>query len=712
MNFDETWTKFMEARSKPLNERFPGQYRSLIVETNDPLNMGRVRFRCPDMHDADLEVAMCPWANPATDLGGNAKRFISPCIGDWVWVTFEKQHPYGPIYTGFADPLKRRLYALPQIHRPTGESYDVNGNAQPSKNDFDKDYLPKDGRPMSHGWQDRYGNIDMHSAVGYYPAEHEIAPDALGRESFSNPKVNDPDRKYMMRATKYGHMMIMSDVGYYWKKVNDSVGEFTGNAQKDEDFEIKRWKWYQTLANEDKPKQTDQRKVSIQTRYGHKFELRDVGWAQPGPFNSKSRPDYTEEAYLSDERERDERWIKLRTKAGMLIQLSDIGSDPSKDETIKSSLLDDINKQDRLGEPTGKLEDWKDKDARFIRFVSRHGYKFAIDDRGSSKQAAEAEESPRGNGILIKGRRTASSKKQDKTGTPVGFFWEFNENNEANHSTWGSPLGNTIELNDRYQYLMLAANLPDWPAPYKGLSENEFVRKPTAKVAESNSHHLKIDGDNEYIRLKTRAGKGKGPDKPSVTVASGGENQGFEARDCEEGDGPWVELVDAERRGFWMSKKYQLSCWRAKSGSEMLQVLDDQNKHMLLLNLNSSGMIEIYSQGEVGIFSDTRIRLQSEGTIELLARSGIIMQSAGAKAALSGDGLNVATKISADVLNARTVIAGSFVEGGAAVVSPPSLAAFPKPAKPAKIEPEDRAKTYNGPYEDCPLEEVEHGLLK
>ena len=336
MNFDETWTKFMEARSKPLNERFPGQYRSLIVETNDPLNMGRVRFRCPDMHDADLEVAMCPWANPATDLGGNAKRFISPCIGDWVWVTFEKQHPYGPIYTGFADPLKRRLYALPQIHRPTGESYDVNGNPLPSKNDFDKDYLPKDGRPMSHGWQDRYGNIDMHSAVGYYPAEHEIAPDALGRESFSNPKVNDPDRKYMMRATKYGHMMIMSDVGYNWKKVNDSVGEFTGNAQKDEDFEIKRWKWYQKLANEDKPKQTDQRKVSIQTRYGHKFELRDVGWAQPGPFNSKSRPDYTEEAYLSDERERDERWIKLRTKAGMLIQLSDIGSDPSKDETIKT----------------------------------------------------------------------------------------------------------------------------------------------------------------------------------------------------------------------------------------------------------------------------------------------------------------------------------------------------------------------------------------
>lgn len=709
MSFDDTWNKFMEARSKPLNERFPGQYRAQIVETNDSLNMGRVRFKCPDLHDADLAADMCPWANPATDLGGSAKRFTAPCIGDWVWVAFEKQHPYGPIYTGFADPLKRRLYALPHVHRPTGDSFDVDGNVQLSKNDYDKEYLPLDGRPMSHGWQDRYGNLELHSALGFFPSEHAQAPDALGNEIFDNPKANEPDRKYMLRATKYGHIMIMSDVGYSWKK-DAKYGEFTGNAESDNDFDIKRWKWYQKYANENKPKETDQRKIMMQTRYGHKFEMRDVGWAQPGPFDSKSRPDFSDETYLSKEDKLDQRWVKIRTKGGMLIQLSDIGTDPGSDETIKRSELLELELQDKLGEPTGNIDDWNNKDARFMRFVSRHGFKLAIDDRGTSKTEAETEESPRGNGILLKGRRTGASKQADDTGKPVGFYWEFNENNAANHSTWGTPLGTTIEINDRYQYLMMATNLNGWAAEYKGLSENEFIRKPTARIAEKESHHLKIDSDNEYIRFKTRVGKGKGPDRPVVPVGASGEHQGFEARDGAEGDGPWVELVDAERRGFWMSSKYQLSVWRGKSGNEMLQLFDDNSKNMLLLNLNQSGMIEIYSKSEVAIFADSKIRLQSDGDIEILARNNIIMQAGGAKAALANDGLNVATKISTSIINAQTVVAGGFVEGGATVISPPSVSAVPKPTAPSKLEPADRAATYNGPYEDCPADEVEHGL--
>ena len=127
--------------------------------------------------------------------------------------------------------------------------------------------------------------------------------------------------------------------------------------------------------------------------------------------------------------------------------------------------------------------------------------------------------------------------------------------------------------------------------------------------------------------------------------------------------------------------------------------------------MNSDGMIEIYSKGEVGIFADTNIRLQSEGDIELLAKNNIIMQANGSKAALVGGGFNVSTKLSVDTINAKTVTAGSISEGSASVISPPSLANLPKPTTPEKIEPTDRAKTYNGPYEDCPIEEVEHKLL-
>ena len=52
-NISTVWNKFFKHRTRTLWDRFPGYYRSLVVETNDPLNMYRVRYKCPDMHDWD-----------------------------------------------------------------------------------------------------------------------------------------------------------------------------------------------------------------------------------------------------------------------------------------------------------------------------------------------------------------------------------------------------------------------------------------------------------------------------------------------------------------------------------------------------------------------------------------------------------------------------------------------------------------------------------
>ena len=62
--------------------------------------------------------------------------------------------------------------------------------------------------------------------------------------------------------------------------VNFCVG--TGDADNDRDFEIKRYKYNLRLLNEDKPNSVDrdQRRYEVRTRAGHKFEMRDVGWAQ------------------------------------------------------------------------------------------------------------------------------------------------------------------------------------------------------------------------------------------------------------------------------------------------------------------------------------------------------------------------------------------------------------------------------------------------
>jgi hypothetical protein len=306
---DLVWQSFGAERTRQLFERFPGQYRALVVETNDPLQWYRVRFKCPELHDYNLKPEQCPWADKAPWLGGkNTGSWSNPCIGDIVWITFEKQHPYGPIWTGFATPTRRKYYPLESIFTKSPLAVKEDGTADETPSDYQEDYLPKDRRPMSHGNQDRYGNLNLVSSVGFYPTEHKDKPapngtDAISKSKFDfgdKPEINNPDRKYVANVTKYGVIMIMSDVGYYWKKDGD-IGEFEGDFDKDRDFEINRYFYLQKLLNEDKPKSEsqDQRRFEIKTRAGHKLEMRDVGWAQEGGGMSgkedagqtKSRPD-------------------------------------------------------------------------------------------------------------------------------------------------------------------------------------------------------------------------------------------------------------------------------------------------------------------------------------------------------------------------------------------------------------------------------------
>lgn len=585
-NLGVVWNKFFSERTRTLWDRFPGHYRALVVETNDPLNMFRVRFKCPDLHDFDNATSDCPWAVPAFDLGGKrAGRFSHPVIGDWIWITFERGHPYGPIWTGFADPTRRKFYSYPQVFTPTPLSVNEDGKPADQPTDFDEDYLPKDGRPMAHGWADRYGNLDIHSSVGFFPVEHKDVPpppdhDAVQGSDFKQksqpPEVNDPDKKYMCRVTKYGNIFMMGDQGYHWQKEDDGdLGEFTGDFKEDEQFETKRWLFLQKLLNDGVPKASqkdgDQRKQMLLNRYGSRIEMRDTGWAQQGPIESKSREgEFGPARILSKESNNDYRWIKIRSKGGMLFQAYDKGFHPQDDTFVKRHLLEESGSK-------SEMEDkyWGDRDARWIRMVTRYGIKSAWDDRGSHDKRARKRELPRGVGHLIKGRRSPAAKKREATGNSRGFQWEFNERDDANHSMWCSPLGQAIELNDRYQYMMLTAALgKKWVPKWQHIKDNEFIAKPTMiKDPERKTHHLKLDHDNEYIRFKTRANKGVKPEKPANPSGVGGSeiHQGFEAHDGSKGDGPWAEVVDCQRRGMWFSKQNQLGIWRAKKGRQMYQ---------------------------------------------------------------------------------------------------------------------------------------------
>ena len=98
----------------------------------------------------------------------------------------------------------------------------VNERGEPDKEpkDFLKDYLPKDNRPMSMGFTDRYGNYLIFNAHGFFPSTHKTNPipagtDALAKKDFQvskeQPKINEPDLKYLAMVTKYGHTNVLGD---------------------------------------------------------------------------------------------------------------------------------------------------------------------------------------------------------------------------------------------------------------------------------------------------------------------------------------------------------------------------------------------------------------------------------------------------------------------------------------------------------------------
>lgn len=702
-NLGVVWEKFFAHRTRTLWERFPGLYRAQVVETNDPLNMCRVRFKCPDMHDWSLLPTDCPWAVPAFDLGGrHAARFANPCIGDWIWVAFEKQHPYGPIWTGFANPMREKYYTYPQISQITPVSVNQNGQPDSRPNDYDIRFLPKDGRPMAHGWVDRYGNMDIHSSVGFFPIEHKNPPpppdnDAIAGSTFQqtqvSPEVNSPDKKYMVRSTKYGCMLILSDQGYHWQKEDESdLGEFKGDAKADEQFEIKRWKNLQLLLNENSPDK-DSRRSMLMTRYGSRIELRDTGWAQKGPRPSRSRLDeFGPRRTLSTEETLDQRWIKIRTKGGMLWQAYDKGFDPENDKFIKRLLIDE---QGSASEQEDKF--WEGKDARWIRTVTRYGFKIVLDDRGSHDRLADEKENPRGNGILLKGRRTPGASNIQSGGNPRGFYWELNENDAANQTMWGSPNGMAVEMNDRYQYMMMAATMGrEWASKWRGIEENEFIRKPLMlEDPETNSHHLKLDHFNEYIRLKTRGNQGAIPFHqalPSGVNRDTEINQGFEAHDGREGSGPWVELVDCQHRGLWLSKTQQLTILRGRDTNKLYQWFDDRQNRIVIYNGEENGRIQIYAGGGIDIITDKNMKFHADN-IEFLADTAIKMQAGSTKLTIQQAVQTTAT------INAKSFVPRAL---GQTVTAPT------KPDIPEMVEPDDRGKTYNGPFEECPIEEVEH----
>lgn len=607
-NLDNVYDELFRRRSVGLHHRFPGWYRAVVEETNDPLQFYRVRIRCPELHNSDVKVEDLPWALPAPWHGGrNSGSWASPAIKDIVYVCFEKNHPYTIIYCSAADPTRRRMYSMWSIYTKSPLSVTEDGTPAETPVEYEEDYLPKDGRPMSMGMNDRYGHFFFFNSVGFSPKTHKIEPasvgtDALAKKDFNvakaQPEDNEPDTKYVAMGTKYGHHMMFGDQGYKWFE------EFKGDFEEDKDFEEKRYKYFVKFFNEQEPKDRDQRRIEFRTRMGHMMELRDVGW-------DKSRSgEYGDQKTIGDSQGRDERWMKFRSKGGHLMQLIDVGFDPESDNYYKrlnKSEFGEMDEEDQLGE-----------DKRMIRLISRHGNQLILDDRGSDPVDASGKTSPHGNGFLLRTRKGFQIQGVDKP--------------ELDHLLIVSPKEQVIEINDKEEYINLSTTSSGQlhtdinPTSLRSTTgTSTYVESSGQKYdPASNTYHMILDKKNCMVRLKTPTGAG------------------IEMRDKEAPCGEWVETRDSENRAVWMSAKDNYMLIRGKKGVKY--ILLDDNDDVILIR-NEDGKIQIRAKKNIEIKSDEGdICLEAlNGQVGIRAKS-VDIQTSGASHKIDGTGIGT-TKI-------------------------------------------------------------------
>ena len=86
----------MPHTSKPAPERHYGKYRGVVVDNIDPLQLGRVLVRVPNVFDGDTR-----WAMPCVPVAGHQSGlFLLPPVGAPVWVEFEQGDAVLPIWVG------------------------------------------------------------------------------------------------------------------------------------------------------------------------------------------------------------------------------------------------------------------------------------------------------------------------------------------------------------------------------------------------------------------------------------------------------------------------------------------------------------------------------------------------------------------------------------------------------------------------------------
>ncbi len=83
--------------SNGATKRFYGKYRGVVTDNSDPMQLGRIQAKVPDV----LGDKESTWAMPSVPYAGkNVGLFLIPPTDALVWIEFEHGDPDYPIWTG------------------------------------------------------------------------------------------------------------------------------------------------------------------------------------------------------------------------------------------------------------------------------------------------------------------------------------------------------------------------------------------------------------------------------------------------------------------------------------------------------------------------------------------------------------------------------------------------------------------------------------
>lgn len=83
-----------ETRTTP---PYYGKYRGTVINTVDPMSIGRLQVQVPDV----LGLVPTTWAMPCFPFAGKQMgAWLIPQVGAGVWVEFEQGNPDYPIWSG------------------------------------------------------------------------------------------------------------------------------------------------------------------------------------------------------------------------------------------------------------------------------------------------------------------------------------------------------------------------------------------------------------------------------------------------------------------------------------------------------------------------------------------------------------------------------------------------------------------------------------